>query len=140
MVPTLPQGNPYWLKNSWEEGVFLTTKGIWEIHILIDHPLNEQSYKLLYTKAIHEILKMQSADIKFLEPYDDEFLMFEMKLMQEWYLDKFLWVTLDDDEQQILDDILELIKDVVLSQHRATLSTGVSTLEILCLRGVSFSL
>ncbi len=44
------------------------------------------------------------------------FLMFEMKLMQEWYLDKFLWVTLDDDEQQILDDILELIKDVVLSQ------------------------
>ncbi len=29
---------------------------------------------------------------------------------------KFLWVTLDDDEQQILDDILELIKDVVLSQ------------------------
>ncbi len=78
--------------------------------------LNEQSYKLLYTKAIHEILKMQSADIKFLEPYDDEFLMFEMKLMQEWYLDKFLWVTLDDDEQQILDDILELIKDVVLSQ------------------------
>ncbi len=83
--------------------------------------LNEQSYKLLYTKAIHEILKMQSADIKFLEPYDDEFLMFEMKLMQEWYLDKFLWVTLDDDEQQILDDILELIKDVVLSQPQGLL-------------------
>ncbi|NPA61390.1 MAG: phosphotransferase [Epsilonproteobacteria bacterium] len=96
-----------------EEG-YLLLEDLGNTH-LIDI-LNEQSYKLLYTKAIHEILKMQSADIKFLEPYDDEFLMFEMKLMQEWYLDKFLWVTLDDDEQQILDDILELIKDVVLSQ------------------------
>jgi aminoglycoside/choline kinase family phosphotransferase len=96
-----------------EEG-YLLLEDLGNTH-LIDI-LNEQSYKLLYTKAIHEILKMQKTDTKFLEPYDEEFLMFEMKLMQEWYLDKFLWITLDEDEQKILDDVLELIKDVVLSQ------------------------
>ncbi len=78
--------------------------------------LNNNSYKLLYMKSIHEILKMQEANTNGLEPYDEEFLMFEMRLMQEWYLDKYLWITLDDEEQSALDSVLELIKDEVLSQ------------------------
>ena len=78
--------------------------------------LNDNSYKLLYMKSIHEILKMQEANTNGLEPYDEEFLMFEMRLMQEWYLDKYLWITLDDEEQSALDGVLELIKDEVLSQ------------------------
>ncbi len=78
--------------------------------------LNDNSYKLLYMKSIHEILKMQKANTSGLEPYDEEFLMFEMRLMQEWYLDKYLWITLNDKEQSALDNVLELIKDEVLSQ------------------------
>ena len=78
--------------------------------------LNDNSYKLLYMKSIHEILKMQEANTNGLEPYDEEFLMFEMRLMQEWYLDKYLWITLDEEEQSALDGVLELIKDEVLSQ------------------------
>jgi len=78
--------------------------------------LNEQSYKLLYMKSIHEILKMQNADIEGLEDYDEEFLMFEMGLMQEWYLEKYLWIRLDEEEQAVLDSALELIKNEVLSQ------------------------
>ncbi len=78
--------------------------------------LNDNSYKLLYMKSIHEILKMQEANTNGLEPYDEEFLMFEMGLMQEWYLDKYLWITLNDDEQKAIDSVLELIKDEVLSQ------------------------
>ncbi len=78
--------------------------------------LNENSYKLLYMKSIYEILKMQEADTDGLEEYDEDFLMFEMKLMQEWYLDKYLWITLDEKEQEELDNVLELIKDEVLSQ------------------------
>jgi aminoglycoside/choline kinase family phosphotransferase len=78
--------------------------------------LNENSYKLLYMKSIYEILKMQEADTEGLEEYDGDFLMFEMKLMQEWYLDKYLWITLDNEEQEALDNVLELIKDEVLSQ------------------------
>jgi aminoglycoside/choline kinase family phosphotransferase len=78
--------------------------------------LNDSSYKLLYMKSIHEILKIQEAETEGLETYDEEFLMFEMRLMQEWYLDKYLWITLDEEEQESLDGVLELIKDVVLSQ------------------------
>ncbi len=78
--------------------------------------LNDMSYKLLYMKSIHEILKMQEADTTGLEPYDEDFLMFEMRLMQEWYLEKYLWVRLSEDEQRDLDKVLELIKDEVLSQ------------------------
>ena len=78
--------------------------------------LNDNSYKLLYMKSIHEIIKMQNANTNGLEPYDEDFIMFEMRLMQEWYLDKYLWITLDKDEQSALDGVLELIKDEVLSQ------------------------
>ncbi|NEW60514.1 phosphotransferase [Sulfurovum sp. bin170] len=78
--------------------------------------LNKQSHKLLYMKCIHEILKMQDADISGLEAYDEEFLMFEMELMQKWYLDQHLWITLDEEEQKSLDSVLELIRDEVLSQ------------------------
>ena len=48
--------------------------------------LSEMSFTLLYTKCMNEIIKMQQADTSELEPYDESFLMFEMGLMQEWYL------------------------------------------------------
>ncbi len=97
--------------------------------------LNENSYKLLYMKSMHEILKMQKADIEGLELYDEEFLMYEMGLMQEWYLNKYLWITLDEDEQEALDGVLELIKDEVLSQPKVTLYIEISTPETSCLQG-----
>jgi aminoglycoside/choline kinase family phosphotransferase len=93
---------------------YLLLEDLGSIH-LVDI-LNDNSYKLLYMKSIYEILKMQDADTTGLELYDENFLMFEMKLMQEWYLDKYLWVSLDEDEQRALDGVLELIKDEVLSQ------------------------
>ena len=78
--------------------------------------LSDMSYKMLYTKAIHEILKIQKADTKGLELYDGDFLMFEMGLMQEWYLNQHSWITLDAEEEASLKLVLTLIKDEVLSQ------------------------
>ena len=78
--------------------------------------LSEMSVELLYTKAIEEILKIQKADTTNLEPYDREFLMFEMNLMQEWYLEQHLKRDLSQNEQKMLDSTLELICDEVLSQ------------------------
>jgi len=78
--------------------------------------LNDMSYKLLYTKAIYEIIKMQNADTTGLDPYDEEFLMFEMSLMQEWYIEKHLGVKLNSKGEQLLNSVLELIKNEVLSQ------------------------
>lgn len=78
--------------------------------------LNDMSYKLVYTKAIYEILKMQKADTTGLELYDEEFLMFEMGLMQEWYLEKHLGIRLNSNEEKELNELLVSIKDEVLSQ------------------------
>jgi len=74
------------------------------------------SVELLYTKGIHEILKIQEADTNNMEVYDKEFLMFEMGFMQDWYMKGHLQQELSEQEQKVLDNSLELIAGEVLSQ------------------------
>ncbi len=78
--------------------------------------LKEENYRELYRKAIDEIVKMQQADTAGLPPYDKDFLHFEMALMQEWYLEKYLDITLTAEQKNIIDATLESIADVVLQQ------------------------
>ena len=78
--------------------------------------LDESNFKIHYTNAIDEILKMQKADATNLPLYDKRFLHFEMDLMQEWYLEKKLSYTPSQEEQTLLKNTLEKISKVVLSQ------------------------
>jgi aminoglycoside/choline kinase family phosphotransferase len=78
--------------------------------------LKEENYQELYKKAIDEIIKMQQAEITDLPLYDRNFLYFEMALMQEWYLEKYLDITLTDEQKNIIDTTLETIANVVLEQ------------------------
>jgi len=78
--------------------------------------LDESNFTKHYTNAIDEILKMQKADATSLPLYDKRFLHFEMDLMQEWYLEKKLLYTPSQEEQNLLNNTLEMISDVVLSQ------------------------
>ena len=78
--------------------------------------LSPMSVELLYMKGIDQLLKIQEADTTNLQPYDREFLMFEMTLMQDWYLFQHLNQRLTSKEQQILNDSLDLICSEVLSQ------------------------
>jgi len=78
--------------------------------------LNEENYHKLYKKAIDEIIKMQRSDTKGLPLYDKDFLRFEMDLMQEWYLEKYLNITLVAEEKNIIDTTLESIACMVLEQ------------------------
>ena len=78
--------------------------------------LNEENYQELYKKAIDEIIKMQRSNTKGLPLYDKEFLHFEMDLMQEWYLEKYLNMTLIADDKNTIDSALENIASVVLEQ------------------------
>ena len=78
--------------------------------------LNPMSVELLYMKAINEIIKIQEADTTNLEAYDKDFLMFEMTLMQDWYLNEHLHQELNEEEQATLDSALDMISDEVLSQ------------------------
>jgi aminoglycoside/choline kinase family phosphotransferase len=76
----------------------------------------ETDFELFYGKAIDSLIKMQNADIEGLPLYDADFLRFEMELMQEWYLEKHLGLTLDDEMQAIVDNALEAITSEVLAQ------------------------
>jgi len=78
--------------------------------------LSPMSVELLYMKAINEIIKMQEADTSNMDVYDREFLMFEMNIMQDWYMNEYLHQELSREEQSILDSSLELIADEVLAQ------------------------
>ncbi len=76
----------------------------------------ETDFELFYGKAIDSLIKMQNADTEGLPLYDADFLRFEMDLMQEWYLEKYLGLTLDDEQEAIVNNTLEAISSEVLSQ------------------------
>ncbi len=78
--------------------------------------LNQNNFKAFYTKAINSILKMQKADVSGLPLYDKKFLHTEMDLMQEWYLEKFLHLTLNNSQKELIATTLNAISDVVLEQ------------------------
>ena len=78
--------------------------------------LNQENYQMLYKKAIDEIVKMQQSNATDLSLYDKVFLHFEMALMQEWYLEKYLQTTLTKEQQSVIDTTLDTIANVVMSQ------------------------
>jgi len=78
--------------------------------------LSKDNYQVLYQKAIDEMIKMQKAPCDNMLSYDKEFLCFEMDLMQEWYLDKYLHKVLDKEEKSSLASVLQAISQEVLSQ------------------------
>ncbi len=78
--------------------------------------LNADNFEIYYEKAIDEIVKMQDADIIGLPLYDADFLRFEMELMQEWYLEKYLGNSLDNQAKKTVSDMIDRVIWIVLSQ------------------------
>ena len=78
--------------------------------------LNKSNFKTHYLNAIDEIIKMQDAETSGLPLYDKEFLHFEMDLMQEWYLEKKLKITLNTNDKEMIERVLEAISTLVLRQ------------------------
>ncbi len=82
--------------------------------------LNTDNFKNFYKQAIDEIVKLQTTDCSDLPLYDKDFLHFEMDLMREWYLEKKLSVTLSDEQSSLLEQTLDRISEIVLSQPQDT--------------------
>jgi aminoglycoside/choline kinase family phosphotransferase len=78
--------------------------------------LDEQNYQSYYSKAIDEIIKIQRSDTADMLPYDREFLISEMELMQRWYLGVYLELELDKSDLDIIKYTISTISDIVLSQ------------------------
>ena len=80
--------------------------------------LSEQNFESLYLLAIDTIITMQNASTEGLPLYDREFLHTEMELMQEWYLEKNLKLTLTHNQKKLIADTLETISTLVLEQEQ----------------------
>jgi aminoglycoside/choline kinase family phosphotransferase len=93
---------------------FLILEDLGSTHLL--DVLNVDNQEKYYKKAIEQIILMQKADVENLPMYDKDFLLFEMNLCDEWYLQKHLNITLDSEQKRKLDKILDLIADEVLAQ------------------------
>ncbi|MDA3947555.1 MAG: phosphotransferase [Helicobacteraceae bacterium] len=78
--------------------------------------LNDQNFRILYTKAMEEILKMQKGSTAGLPLYDKAFLHFEMELMKSWFLEQYVKLPLSIEDEQIIEDALNAISEVVLTQ------------------------
>ncbi len=78
--------------------------------------LDESNFKRHYLSAMDEIVKMQESDRTSLPLYDKDFLHFEMDLMQDWYLEKRLELTLNANDKAMIQRVLNSISKVVLSQ------------------------
>jgi len=78
--------------------------------------LDHQNYKALYHKAMNEIVAMQEADTAELPLYDKAFLHFEMDLMQKWFLEDYIGMSISEDQKKMIGQTLSAISEVVLSQ------------------------
>jgi hypothetical protein len=104
---------PEILEQNLEDG-FLIIKDFGNTHYL--NVLNEVNFRGLYEKAIDEIIKMQNANASDLPVYDNAFLHVEMDLMQEWYLEKKLNLSLHVEQKELIAKTLNIISDIVLEQ------------------------
>lgn len=104
---------PRVFEESYEKG-YLLIEDFGSTHYL--NLLNEANFDTLYRRAIDEIVKMHAADASGLPPYDRAFLLQEMRLMETWFLRRYLGWEIDPVQRQVIDAALDAIADIVLSQ------------------------
>jgi N-acetylmuramate 1-kinase len=79
--------------------------------------LNQGQTGRLYADALSALLVMQACgNTDWLPPYSRELLLREMNLFREWLLGRHLQLTLDQDDQQMLDALFEQLVANALEQ------------------------
>ena len=82
--------------------------------------LNAQTVDQLYGDALDALLTMQAKVPRDdrLPPYDEALLLREMELFREWYLRRYLNLSLTAQQQAILDQTFHLLAQAALAQPR----------------------
>jgi aminoglycoside/choline kinase family phosphotransferase len=78
--------------------------------------LGANNFTTLYKRCIDTIVKMQHIDPTGLPLYDESFLKFEMSLMQEWFLERYLGIELTPSQQEVIKSARVVIAHEVLAQ------------------------
>jgi aminoglycoside/choline kinase family phosphotransferase len=94
---------------------FIFLEDIGSTHLL-DKCVEGVDARPYYDKAIETLVQLQTTSSEGLEPYDESFLLEEMNLMTEWYLNEYLGTSLECLEGRMLLESFSLIAKEVLSQ------------------------
>lgn len=81
--------------------------------------LTEQNVDQMYGDALAALLNLQQnapRDAGSLPPYDNALLMREMELFRQWYLQGHLGLTLNNEQNTLLQDAFELLAAAALDQ------------------------
>lgn len=78
--------------------------------------LNDESADQLYGEALEMLIKIQQANTEELPEYDNDFLLQEMQLMPEWFLQTHLGIQPTTEHQKIIDRTLQSIATIVTQQ------------------------
>lgn len=81
--------------------------------------LDSDNAAFMYSDAVDALLKFQMASQPGVLPeFDRAFILRELNIFPEWYLNRHLGVTLDDKQQATLDKVFEAITANVLAQQQ----------------------
>ena len=78
--------------------------------------LNESNVDSLYGDALKALLEIQAYKGHNLPDYDKTLLMNEMALFRDWYLEKHLGLTLNEQQEAILESAFSFLANQALSQ------------------------
>ena len=81
--------------------------------------LDADNAPFMYSDAVDALIKFQlTSQAGVLPEFDRAFVLREMNLFPEWYIQRHLGVTLTDTQQAQLDKVFETITATVLAQHQ----------------------
>ena len=81
--------------------------------------LDSDNAPFMYSDAVDALLKFQMASKPGVLPeFDRAFIMRELSIFPEWYINRHLGVTLDEKQQATLDKVFEAICSNVLAQQQ----------------------
>lgn len=78
--------------------------------------LNAESASALYGQAMQLLLGMNQIKSDDLDPYDEQFLLFEMSLFSQWFVADLLCYEVSSQEQALIDQCFKRLVQVALSQ------------------------
>ena len=82
------------------------------------HILDDDNADVLFDQAITQLLRIQALAADGLPAYDEALLLRELRLFDEWFLGRHLRLTLDADEQRMLETTYARLLDAALAQPR----------------------
>jgi N-acetylmuramate 1-kinase len=85
---------------------------------LVFNKINQANADVIYQQAMELIIRMQgiSKQPAYLPTYDAAFLLREMQLLTEWFIEKLLHYRLNDTEKQILEHCFQLLSNSAAEQ------------------------